>query len=263
MRLSIPDRQADAPTGGTLLRSGPLQQGPQRDSMAALSILSGNVPEFLRELQPVVLRGKLRDGAPHELLVHVTPDYLCVGGEAPEEDGEPGFVRVPLGGPAAQEVADAAACLLPTKKVVDAVWAQAQQKLSPRPWGPPYDHSMLSTARAIAHSHLVDDARRGLPYGQLSAGQKKDVIVHDSLAKRPGGRVCIYGWHELSGKPIQPVNASSHEATYADYSHGIRLVARSCSVDGQEADLEAVMRDPLLAALLCEYAPAKVTAYGA
>lgn len=261
MRLSIPDRPADSTSGKALLLAGPAQQGPARDSMVALSFLSGNAPDFLRELSPVTLREKCRDGVEHELVVFVTPEYLCIGGDD-DVDGEAGYVRVPLGGPAAQEVADACSCLLPTKKVVDAIWAQAVHKLAPLPWGPPFDHTMVSTARTIEHSRRIDRARAGLPMVELSAGQKKDVIINDALLKK-ADRVCIYGWHESNGVPIQGVNAVSHESTYADYSHGIRLVSRTCYVDGNEMDLEAVMRDPTLALLLCDSAPAKVIVYGA
>ncbi|HCL31999.1 MAG TPA: hypothetical protein DIC52_26690 [Candidatus Latescibacteria bacterium] len=58
--------------------------------------------------------------------------------------------------------------------------------------------------------------------GVLLAGHKKDLVLMRKLATRPN-RVAIYGWHQLSGEPIQPVS-TVHVAEYADYSHGVRLI---------------------------------------
>jgi hypothetical protein len=102
---------------------------------------------------------------------------------------------------------------------VDTIWRAAELKLPPLPWGPPYDDSMCSAERLIEHSARIDAQLQ--PWGQqkLIAGHKKDVIPSMDPSK-----VCIYGWHYTNGSPIQPVNDHSHDASYADYSHGVRIV---------------------------------------
>ncbi len=73
-------------------------------------------------------------------------------------------------------------------------------------------------------------------------------MISNRISETPG-KVVIYGWHLLDGSPIQPVY-SGHIERYADYSHGIRFVARNILVDGVPRDLYDVLRDPLLAPIL-------------
>jgi hypothetical protein len=84
----------------------------------------------------------------------------------------------------------------------------------------------------------------------MVGGIKKDVVVSPLIAAWPG-RVVIYGWHQLNGIPIQPLS-KVHGDFYADYSHGIRLVQRAMLVDGNPADLPAVLADPALAPLVSD-----------
>ena len=76
---------------------------------------------------------------------------------------------------------------------------------------------------------------------------------------RPGlplaaGALAIYGWHRLDGRPIQPLSLV-HEASYADYSHGIRFMQPTMLVDGQERPLDDVAREPALSALVTDEGP--------
>lgn len=161
--------------------------------------------------------------------------------------GTPGdFVRIPLSGPGADMVAAANGAVLPTSKISDMIWRAATVKLAPLPWGPPYDGSMLSLDRVIEHHARIEAQRRGRV--GLVAGHKKDVVLSKRLGWQPT-QVAIYGWHETNGVPIQPLSLF-HEASYADYSHGARLVARQMMLDGVERDLEDVLADPALYALL-------------
>jgi hypothetical protein len=100
-------------------------------------------------------------------------------------------------------------------------------------------------------------ARAGLPEGALLAGHKKDVVLSERLARRPD-RVAIYGWHRPSGEPIQPLSIV-HGADYADYSHGVRLVADQVRIDGQWRALDDVLRDPSVAGLLSAEGAMSVT----
>ena len=134
--------------------------------------------------------------------------------------------------------------MLPTARIVDAIYAQAPVKLSPKPMqaGP----QMSSTDYFLRHNATIEDQRRGR--AGLIAGHKKDVVVANRMASNPG-RVAIYGWHRSNGDPIQPVS-TVHGASYADYSHGIRLVSRTAYLNGKAVDLETLLSSNRYAYLL-------------
>jgi hypothetical protein len=84
-------------------------------------------------------------------------------------------------------------------------------------------------------------------------GHKKDVVLTKQLAAKPKS-VAIFGWHQANGKPIQPVYLG-HENTYADYSHGIRMVSRECLLDDQPDDLGRVLMDANLCGVVSSEGP--------
>ena len=116
--------------------------------------------------------------------------------------------------------------VLPTKKIVDDIWAAAPVHVEPRPLTKDRD----STLTFLEHHRIIQEQLAGQPRGELMAGMKKDVVVSNKLLERPD-RVAIYGWHYLNGQPIQPTYAG-HVDWYIDYSHGIRPVRRWMVVDG-------------------------------
>ena len=84
----------------------------------------------------------------------------------------------------------------------------------------------------------------GIPVGAFIGGIKKDVVLSNSLLDAPG-KVAIYGWHQLDGKPIQPLYVG-HVNTWVDYSHGIRLIKKLVQVDGRQMLIEEVSQaDPV------------------
>jgi hypothetical protein len=220
--------------------------GTARDQVMTAQVLSGNVPTFLRHLQPVLFSGRLPDGGSVQVVICVTPDYLAVG---TDQD----FVRVPLGLPAAAEVADRLDFLLPTTRMVDAIYAQARIHLAPRPM--PAGEQMRSTEYFWRHNQTVSAQRAsfGQPEHELVAGQKKDVVLSRRLLTVPG-RVAIYGWHRSDGDPIQPLS-TVHGERYADYSHGIRLVSATAFVNGVARSLQDLLQDPVIARLLSSEGP--------
>lgn len=73
---------------------------------------------------------------------------------------------------------------------------------------------MLSVEYFRTHNATIQkqlEQLKGYVPGQLVAGRKKDVVVGARAASKPG-KVCIYGWHETDGHPIQPLS-TKHEAT--------------------------------------------------
>lgn len=220
----------------------------KREDAAMAALLAGNVPSYMREFVDVNLSFADAAGVGHVLVVRALPDYLCIGTDVDR-------LRMPLWPLTAQKVADAWNCLLPTTKLVTILWTAAPSKLPPQPWGPPYDASMMSTDRIVAHNARIEATIKkvGVDATKLIGGHKKDVVLTTKLAKQPK-QVAIFGWHQANGKPIQPLYLG-HENTYADYSHGIRLISRDCLLDDQPDDLARIMQDSNLAQAVSSEGP--------
>lgn len=237
----IPPRPPGSPGGAELLARLGGTSGALREDRLVAEVVDGNVPSFLRRLRPVTLDGKGGDGQRHRVVAWAMADYLAIGSDAD-------FVRIPLGYPAAREVAARLGFALPTRKLVDAIYRQADYRLEPQPLPP--GPAMASSEYVLRHQRMIEAKRAGRPLGELLAGHKKDVVLTERL-HRIAGRVAIYGWHRAGGRPIQPLS-TVHGATYADYSHGIRLVAETVWVDGRPRSIYDVLADPILSPLLSD-----------
>lgn len=232
-----------------------LPPGPQRDAAIYKAVLDGGAVDW-----PTV-RVPVGQGC----FIEAATDYFAIG----EPDD---FLRVPLDGALAQQVADHLGLLLPTTKIVDAIWRAASVRLTPLPMTPaegfPYDASMESVGRFILHNEWIEhghaghDGLNGLP--GLVAGHKKDVVVSNRLLERPDqyGPI-IYGWTQPNGAAIQPLSAAHRNQNYyADYSHGIRLLRPVFwQADGTYVALEQALADPRYASLLSTEGPLHVTRY--
>lgn len=242
---AIPRRPGSAATGAAVMAAVGNGSGSGRDTALVAEALRGNVPSHLRTLQPVRFTG-LVGGRQTEITICVMPDYLAIGSDADH-------VRVPLGLPAALRVAEGFDMMLPTTRMVDAIFAQADLRVSPAPMTP--GPAMSSTDYFLRHDATLDGqfANAGGRAGLLLAGHKKDLVLSNRLSRAPG-RVAIYGWHRANGSPIQPLS-TVHGEYYADYSHGIRLVARTAYVDGRAMDLRGLLTDGQYAGLLNSEGP--------
>ena len=87
----------------------------------------------------------------------------------------------------------------------------------------------------------------------LVSGHKKDVVISPRLTAS-AEKLAIYGWHQLTGAPIQPLS-TVHGACYADYSHGIRLVSETALVDGERRSIYDLLDDPDLAGIVSDEGP--------
>jgi hypothetical protein len=242
---SIPMRSKDAPAGSEFARRAQNLSGPARDARILSELFSGNLPAFLRRLAPVTITGS--DGTRSvKITVCVLPDYLAVGSDAD-------FVFVPLGLKAALDVAGHFGFTLPTPRLVDAIYDESPVKLQPLPL--PASDRMRSTAYVVFHSELINRERaaHAAPLGELTSGDKKDLVL-TSLLWQPPGRVAIYGWHRAVNQPIQPLS-TVHGARYADYSHGVRLISDAVYVNDVARPLEDVLATPTLAPLLSREGP--------
>jgi hypothetical protein len=243
-QLLLPARSVSATPGSALL---PQLQGlstAAREERLGHEFASGNVPTFLRQLVPVTTTAQIQ-GRTRVATFWCTPDYLGVGSD---QD----WFRMPMTPHLARKFADSVDAVLPTRRMVNAIWAASRLKLPPVPLSPS-SYAIEDVAVFYLHHQRVEAQRQGRPLGELTAGTKKDVVDSALIASWPG-RVCIYGWHQTNGSPIQPLS-KVHTSTYVDYSHGIRLVDRTVEVDGVPMSIDAVLADPVLHPLLSDEGP--------
>ncbi len=221
------------------------------------AITVGNVPVFQNDFVRIFVSATDSKGIKHYASYEVLPDYLSIGGDSD-------WVRVPMNPLTAQAIADKFHCILPTARMADDIYQQAEIKLAPRP----LTHDREKVQTFVEHHQIIElqktelAAQRQitLPVGAMVAGNKKDIILTNRLLEKPN-RVAIYGWHLLTGIPIQPVTIV-HRDTYVDYSHGVRLVKDQMIVDGKTMAIKDVLVDPILSVLISDEGPLKLTAYG-
>lgn len=233
-------------TGGSFYKQVLAYKWQQRDSLATAEILSGNYPDFFKQFVPVTSTITDSLGKVFTAIFYVAPDYLCIG---TNED----WVRVPLTPMAAQKIADSLNCFLPTRKIVNLIYEQATVKLEPQPMFVFRDSSI-----SMWQHHLMIEGLRKNKKG-LIAGIKKDIVLTNKLLTAPN-KVAIYGWHQLNGKPIQPLY-TGHINWYVDYSHGARLIYRKIKINGTLLDYQQVLNDPFLKQLICDENDCSFTKY--
>jgi hypothetical protein len=215
--------------------------GQEREQAILDQVLQGNLPEFLRSLKPVVLQREFHDGSVIIATVFVMPDYLAIGSD---DD----FLRVPMNLHTATAIASQFGFMLPTPKIVDAIYDQSAYNVKPQPMLP--GPQMRSTFYYRAHDQKIKEQclLSGIPPGELLSGHKKDVVITNRLDQKKD-KIAIYGWHQCAGAPIQPLS-TVHGSCYADYSHGIRLVSDAVWVEGKFQSIYEVLEDPKLARVL-------------
>ncbi len=246
--LDLPSRPSGAKTGTQFLDS---LEGLGRgaiDKRVLEEVLSGNVPAYQRTLTPITLAGE--SGAVATL--HVMTDYLAIGSDE-------NFIRMPMTSAAAQTICDELDMSLPTKKVVDEIYLQSKAKLPPSyiDGGPTEDE----LADFLFHHETLETRRKkaGFELGELLAGHKKDIVLSTRLRERHD-RVAIYGWHKKDGTVIQPLSCK-HSCRYADYSHGVRLVAQAMTIDDAPRRFSEVIGDLDEADIVSDEGPLTVREY--
>ncbi len=242
--LPLPPRPPDAMGSDDFVAYITPMSLTDRENAIQSQVASGNVPDFIRQLKPVTITGNI-SGKNHTATYYVLPDYVAIGSD---ED----YFLCPMTPLVAQKIADMCGCILPTKKMVDDIWKQAEVKLAPAPIPP--SPEMTTVPVFSQHNDMVWEQRLAQlsahPPGALVSGDKKDVVITNLIQTHPG-KVAIYGWHRLDGTPIQPLYLG-HSETYADYSHGIRLIKKEVIVDGVQKVITDVLKAPDIAPLLSD-----------
>jgi hypothetical protein len=237
----ISTREINAVSGSQFIKNNINLTGKKREENILNEFLSGNMPNFLRKFHSITVTA-----GTNSITYLVMTDYLCVG-----HDDD--YVRMPMNPLTAQIIADKYDCTLPTRKMVNDIWINSKNKLVPLPWGPPYDSSMMSTERYGIHNSRINNQLTGKDFTLLTSGHKKDVVLTNKLSpNNPNKRVAIYGWIQLNGNPIQGLNPASHEDTYADYSHGIRLVINDVMCNGSIRRIQDIFKDKELSNLISD-----------
>lgn len=210
----------------------------EREELAVALFERGHFPHRLRDLKPVTIQER-----GHEVTFWVMPDYLSLGSDKDN-------ILMPLNFNNTLRLANSWGFVLPTRKMVDAIYDQATRTIWPKTFPP--GPEMSSMERIKAHSDWIKGQRYLSPrQNVLTAGHKKDIVMSKRLYGRED-RIAIYGWQNIrSGEPIQPLSIW-HGDRYVDYSHGIRLVASWVVVDGSLMPLKQMLLDRRLAHLLSD-----------
>lgn len=245
----IPARAAQDLTGSQFAQYVSKMNSLEREEAILEEISKGNLPEFLRKLVPVELRCRLENGQDLTATIFVTPDYLAIGSDSD-------FLRIPMNLHTAVTVAERFGFVLPTRKMVDAIYLQSGYHLTPQPL--PAGPQMRSTEYYSTHNQMIEDQVHavGAPLGALVSGDKKDVVMSNRLAINLG-RIAIYGWHRGPGEPIQPLS-TFHGANYADYSHGIRLISQWALMNGKLQSIRQLLQNPSTARVLSDEGPIRL-----
>lgn len=236
----FPNRPSGALSGSAFIHLTRNYSSEQRERAILNEIFIGNIPSFLRQLKPVKLVHRYQ-GRVYEGYVYVTPDYLAIG-----SDND--FVRIPMTPITAQKIADKFGFVLPTRKLVNDIYNQSEIKLSPRPLPP--GRMMTSNSYYDSHNRMIESQLRDKNRTKLVAGHKKDLVITNQLIARPS-RVAIYGWHRAPSSPIQPLSLV-HGNTYADYSHGVRLIGQIMQVGHYKMYVRDVLKDRKLSGMLSD-----------
>lgn len=242
--LSLPERAMNAPGGRAFIEQISSLDFSQREQRVVEEVLAGNIPEFQRKLCPVTITN-VADGRTNVATFFAAPDYLAVGSD---ED----YFLAPISPNTARQIADQLGCTLPTRKMVDDIYAAAGLKLVPSPIPP--SPAMTTVPLFAQINETIGGQRRAAlsahPLGALVAGHKKDVVISARLAGATN-KVAIYGWHQTNGVAIQPLYLG-HTAAWVDYSHGIRLVSQTMLVNGEVKTVAETLANPRLCGLLSD-----------
>ncbi len=253
--LNLPARPAGALTGDQFASLVTSMSLTDRENEIYAQVMSGNVPAFQRNLIAVT-NSQTISSTLYTYTYYVLPDYLAIGCDS-------NYFLCPMTPLLAQRIADATGCTLPTRKMVNQIWTAATLHLAPRTIPP--SAQMTTIPVMLRHSDTVWQQRYPVlsthPLGELVGGDKKDVVISNIIYGYPApGRVVIYGWHYTSGTAIQPLY-NGHEDTYADYSHGIRLVQMNMLVNGVSTTVSSVLQSASLNSLLSDEGTIAVPRY--
>ena len=242
--LQLAARDTNASDGNAFAQKVSALNLAEREAAIVQEIFAGNVPAFLRKFCPVAVTNISNDKT-NIATFFAAPDYLAIGSDE-------NYLLMPVSPNTAQRIAGKLDCVLPTRKMVDAIYTSADVKLTPSPIPP--SPAMTTVSIFAQHNEIVRTQRLANlgshPMGALVAGHKKDVVISVRLASVTN-KVAIYGWHQTNGVAIQPLYLG-HTAAWVDYSQCIRLVSQTMLVNGENKTVAEVLADPKLCGLISD-----------
>ena len=228
------------PTKGAseLFHSIPEHLGSVREDCLFDLYKAGQFPLWLREWKEVGVSYNPKGGPDLRGAFYVLPDFLCVG---TDED----FMYTPLGALTAEKILGLFDAVLPTPKMVDAVYEASEFKQEAQPWGPPYGPSMTHVSRWPRQTKKIRSKmeKSGASLGDLVEGHLKNVTVSEKMVASRGTKLSFYGWYHADGTRIQG-DSLVHGVEYCDYSHGVRGVLNWVTVGDECMSLEDALSDP-------------------
>jgi len=243
--LNLPARQITALSGSQFeatIASSTLSL-TNRENMVYAQISAGNVPNFYRTLTAVTTTATI-SSVTQSVTYYVASDYLAIGCDTD-------YFLMPMSPMLVTRIGTLTGTTLPTRKMVGDIWSAAAVKLAPQPLTA---GSQMSTIPYFAHHDSIVGQQRATflnPLGSLVSGDKKDVIISNSIYNT-ANRVIIFGWYYQNGTYIQPLT-NVHADTYMDYSHGIRLIQNACMLNGTTATtIQSVLESLTLNTLLSD-----------
>ena len=239
--LTLPPRQITMITGSQFSAAIAPMSLTARENYIYNQVISGNVPNFYRTLSPVTSTALIASQT-KSVTYYVIPDYLAIGPDT-------NYFLCPMSPMLATKIADSLGCTLPTRKMVNDIYAQATLTMSPLTI--PASATMTTVQAFAQHNGMLKNQRATFvstySLGTLTGGDKKDIII-SNLIYSTANRVIIYGWHTSVGNPIQPMT-NVHADTYMDYSHGIRLVQNAVMYNNTPNTVKAILQSTLNALL--------------
>lgn len=237
--INIPPRLPGSKSGSEFMNFVLNMTFAQREVEILKELNKGNVPQFFRYTKRINTTFSDAQGRSYSVGYDVLPDYIAIGSDSD-------YCRIPMGPITAQKIADLYGATLPTPKLVDNIYQNCELKLAPVTYVPVGNQNEL-VPKFVEHNNAIETQRinAGAPMGTLIGGTKKDVVISNKITDpaRPNN-VCIYGWHQLNGQPIQPLT-NIHINTYVDYSHGIRYINNQVTLDTSLVDIRAILMDPV------------------
>lgn len=247
---------ADKPTatlaGSDFMRRADTTSFWVLEDLIVETVTAGQVPDALRHFRKITFTTPVVDSVEilrkkHKVEMWVLPDYVAIG---TNDD----FVRMPMGPLAAQRIADALDCTLPTPFLVDRIAEASEGHVDIFPFRPLGNRNSQPIVFQDSNNAINAQFKAyGYEFGQFISGLKKDIVLTYKIMTLTEyeRNVAIYGWHHPDGRAQQPLFVR-HGNFYVDYSHGVRLIYNKVKIDGVEYNIREILQSPELYRLLSD-----------
>lgn len=249
---ALADKPAATLAGGDFMRRADTTSFWALEDLIVETVTAGQVPDALRHFRKITFTTSVVDSVEilrkkHKVEMWVLPDYVAIG---TNDD----FVRMPMGPLAAQRIADALDCTLPTTFLVDRIAEASEGHVDIFPFRPLGNRNSQPIVFQDSNNAINAQFKAyGYHFGQLISGLKKDIVLTYKIMTLTEyeRNVAIYGWHHPDGRAQQPLFVR-HGNFYVDYSHGVRLIYNKVKIDGVEYNIREILQSPELYRLLSD-----------